>query len=72
MFFFCEFYKTFQKLFLKNNFGRLLSKQVSLQKIPKLPVWKFCGMEQFAQSFGRIAQSYAETKSLHKISAPGK
>ena len=26
VFFFCEFYKTFQKLFLKNNFGCFLSK----------------------------------------------
>ena len=38
---------------------------------PDFLVWKFCGKAQFPHSFGRIAQNYAETVSLHKISTPG-
>ena len=34
-------------------------------------VWKFCGKTQFLDSFGRIAQNYAETVPSHKMSTTG-
>ena len=38
---------------------------------PNFLVWKFCVKAQFQHTFGRIAQNYAETVLLHKISTPG-
>ena len=38
---------------------------------PTFLVWKFCGKAQFLESFGRFAQTYAETVPLHKVSTPG-
>ena len=35
---------------------------------PNFLVWKFCGKAQFPNSFGQIAQNYAETVPFHKIS----
>ena len=37
---------------------------------PNFLVPKFCGQTQFAYSFGRFAQNYAETVPFHNISTP--
>ena len=34
-------------------------------------MWKFCGIVQFSQSFGRIARNFAQIVPFHKISAAG-
>ena len=38
---------------------------------PNILVRKFCGKAQFPHSFGGLAQNYAETVPLYKISIPG-
>ena len=35
--------------------------------IPNFLVWEFCEKAQFTNSFGRIAQNYAEIVSFHKF-----
>ena len=37
---------------------------------PNFLTWTFCGKAQFPQSFGQIAQNYAETVPFYKISTP--